>query len=99
MVRIGLYSEDRKLLSVLSSALGHEFQVSLEPSEDEVSQMLTSGGWDVVILDLDSSQIPLKPRIAACKRIVALQGSSVVMADDSLRGAAEELVRLGAYSY
>ncbi len=99
MVRIGLYSEDRKLLSVLSSALGPEFQVSLEPSEDEVSQMLSSGSWDVVILDLDSNQNSLKQTLASCRRIVALQGSSVVMADDSLRGAAEELVRLGAYSY
>lgn len=102
MVRIGLYSEDRKLLSALSSALGHEFQVSLEPNEDEVSQMLTSGSWDVVLLDLDSNlnnQNLLKQRIASCRRIVALQGSSVVMADDSLRGAAEELIRLGAYSY
>ncbi|MGC2604067.1 MAG: sigma-54-dependent Fis family transcriptional regulator, partial [Silvibacterium sp.] len=94
-----MYSEDRKLLSVLSSALGPEFQVSLEPSEDEVSQLLSSGSWDVVILDLDSNQSSLKQTIASCRRIVALQGSSVVMADDSLRGAAEELVRLGAYSY
>lgn len=99
MVRIGLYSEDRKLLSILSSALGHEFQVQLEPSEDEVHQMLSDGSWDAVILDLDSNQVLLKQRIAACKRIVASQVSSVVMADDSLRGTAEELIRLGAYSY
>ena len=54
MVRIGLYSEDASCCTVLSSALGPEFQVSLEPSEDEVSQMLSSGSWDVVILDSDS---------------------------------------------
>jgi DNA-binding NtrC family response regulator len=99
MIRIGLYSEDRKLLSVLSSALGHEFQVQMEPDEDKVSEMLSDGGWDAVIIDLDSSQSSLKQRIASCKRIVASQVSSVVMADDSMRGLAEELVRLGAYSY
>ena len=99
MVRIGLYSEDRKLLSILSSALGHEFQVQLESSEDDVHQMLSDGSWDAIILDLDSNQALLKQRIAACKRIVASQVSSVVMADDSLRGTAEELIRLGAYSY
>lgn len=102
MVRIGLYSEDRKLLSVLSSALGHEFQVSLESSEDRVDEMLSDGNWDVVILDLnsnDSNQEILKQRIASCRRIVASPVSSVVMADDGLRTAAEELVRLGAYSY
>jgi DNA-binding NtrC family response regulator len=99
MVRIGLYSEDRKLLSILSSALGREFQVQLESNEDSVSEMIASESCDVVILDLDSNQNLLKQRIASCKRIVATQVSSVVMADDSLRGAAEELVRLGAYSY
>jgi DNA-binding NtrC family response regulator len=99
MVQIGLYSEDRKLLSILSSALGREFQVQLESNEDDVSERLASQSWDAVILDLDSNQSLLKQRIASCKRIVATQVSSVVMADDSLRGAAEELVRLGAYSY
>jgi DNA-binding NtrC family response regulator len=99
MVRIGLYSEDRKLLSILSSALGHEFQVQLEPSEDEVYRIVSRGAWDVVILDLDSNQALVKQRIVSCRRIVASQVSCVVMADDSMRGAAEELVRLGAYSY
>jgi len=99
MVRIGLYSEDRKLLPILSSALGREFQVQLEQSEDEAARKLSLGEWDIVILDLDSNQSSVRERIASCKRIVASQVSSVIMADDSLRGAAEELVRLGAYSY
>ena len=99
MTRIGLYSEDRTMLTILSSALGPEFQVKLERSEEEAARKLSLGEWDVVILDLDSNQASLKERIASCKRIVASQVSSVVMADDSLRGAAEELVRLGAYSF
>lgn len=99
MVRIGLYSEDRKLLSILSSALGSEFQVRMEPSEDEVNRNLAAGRWDVVILDLDSNHARPQQQIAACKRIVANHVSSVIMADDSLRGVAEELVRMGAYSY
>jgi len=99
MVRIGLYSEDRKLLSVLSSALGHEFLVQLEASEEGVNQKLSDGSLDAVILDLDSNDKHLKERIASCRRIVAAQVSSVVMADDIMRGVAEDLVRLGAYSY
>lgn len=99
MVRIGLYSEDRKLLSILSSALGHEFQVELESNEDKIQEAIEEARWDAVILDLDSSQDTVRQRIASCKRVVASQVSSVVMADDSLRGAAEELIRLGAYSY
>ena len=98
MVRIGLYSEDRKLLSVLSSALGHEFQVQLEPSADSVAEKLSDGIWDAVILDLDSNQNLLKERIASCKLIISSQAATIVMVDDALRGVAEELVRLGAYS-
>ena len=99
MVRIGLYSEDRKLLSVLSSALGQEFLVQLEPTEDGVNRKLSDGSLDAVILDLDSNDKDLKERVDSCRRIVASQVSSVVMADDIMRGKAEELVRLGAYSY
>jgi len=99
MVRVGLYSEDRKLLSILSSALGREFQVQLESDEDRVLEMIASESWDALIIDLDSDHDLLKQHIGSCKRIVAAQISSVVMADDSLRGVAEELVRLGAYSF
>jgi DNA-binding NtrC family response regulator len=99
MVRIGLYSQDRKLLSVLSSALGQEFQVQFEATEDGVNQKLSDGSLDAVILDLDSNDPDLKERVDSCRRIVASQVSSVVMADDIMRGKAEELVRLGAYSY
>lgn len=99
MVRVGLYSEDRKLLPILSSALGSEFRVQIEPSEDEVRRNLAAGRWDVIVLDLDSSQDSSSQRIASCKRVVATPVTSIIMADDGLRGAAEELVRLGAYSY
>lgn len=61
--------------------------------------MLSDGAWEAVIIDLDSNQNLLKQRIGSCKRIVSSQASTVIMADDSLRGTAEDLVRLGAYSY
>ncbi|HUY82429.1 MAG TPA: sigma-54 dependent transcriptional regulator [Acidobacteriaceae bacterium] len=64
-----------------------------------MNQKLSDGSLDAVILDLDSNDKHLKERIASCRRIVAAQVSSVVMADDIMRGVAEDLVRLGAYSY
>jgi DNA-binding NtrC family response regulator len=99
MIRIGLYSEDRKLQPLLSSALGKEFRVFLESDEDGIDLMLSRGGCDVVILDLDSNHKSLEQRIACSRRIAAAQVSSVVMADDGLRPTAVELVRLGAYGY
>jgi DNA-binding NtrC family response regulator len=99
MVRIGLFSEDAKLRQVLSSALGKEFQVFLESTEDGINHILAAGGYDVMILDLDSNHTSLQQRIASCRRLVASRVSSVVMADDVLRATAAELVRLGAHSY
>jgi DNA-binding NtrC family response regulator len=99
MVRIGLYSEDVKLQQILSSALGKEFQVLFESTEDGINRMLAAGSCDVTILDLDSNHASLQQRIASCRRLVGSRVSSVIMADDALRATAAELVRLGAYSY
>jgi len=99
LIRIGLYSEDRGLQPLLSSALGKEFQVLVKSNEDEINQMLDVRGFDVVILDLDSSRESLKERIAGSRRIIASQVPSVVMADDGLRTAAVELIQLGAYGF
>jgi DNA-binding NarL/FixJ family response regulator len=96
MIRIGLYSDDPKLLQILSSVLGKEFQVLLETTEEGINRMLADAGCDVVILDLDSSHNLLQHRIACCRRIAGSRVSSVVMADDALRATAAELVRLGA---
>ena len=99
MIRIGLYSDDPKLQQILSSVLGKEFQIFLETTEEGINRMLADAGCDVVILDLDSSHDSLQDRIACCRRIVGSRVSSVVMADDTLRATAAELVRLGAHSY
>src|SRR5260370_38995773 len=99
MIRIGLYSDDPKLQQILSSVLGKEFQVFLETTEEGVNRMLAEAGCDVVILDLDCNHDALQDRIACCGRIVGSRVSSVVMADDTLRATAAELVRLGAHSY
>lgn len=99
MIRIGLYSEDRTLQPLLSSALGRDFQILLETNEDGVNHLISSGDCDVMILDLHSNHGSLAQRIECSRRIVASQVASVVMADDSLRSTAVDLVRQGAYGY
>jgi DNA-binding NtrC family response regulator len=99
MIRIGLFSEDRKLQPLLSSALGRDFQVLLKSDEEGINNMLDADGCDVVILDLDSNHDSLEQRIECCKRIAASHASCIVMADDSLRSTAFDIVRLGAHSY
>jgi DNA-binding NtrC family response regulator len=99
MIRICLFSEDRTLQPILSSALGKDFQVHTKPEETDVSGTLAAGECDIVLLDLDSDQKGLEERLKSCRRIVASNTPSIAMADDHLRSAAVDLVRLGAYGY
>ena len=98
---IGLYSDDRTLQPVLSSALVKEFQVRQASDEVAINRLLAAGGCEILILDLDANQKTLAQRIEASRRIIASRDSAVilVMADDSLRATAAEFVGLGAYGY
>jgi DNA-binding NtrC family response regulator len=99
MIRIGLYSEDRKLQSILSSALGNGFKVLVASDEAGIQRLLRTEGCDVVILDLDSNDDSLEKRVECSRRIAASESTCVVMVDDALRATAVELVRLGAHGY
>jgi DNA-binding NtrC family response regulator len=99
MIKIGLYSVDRTLSPLLSSALGKEFQVLSESDEHGMAVLLGSGGCDVMILDLHSKPGSLIERMEGLRRLVASPLPAVVMADDSFRSTAFELVREGAFDY
>ena len=99
MIRIGLYSEDRTLYPLLSSALGKEFHILLESNEEGMTGLLSAEGCDVMILDLYSNHDSLQKRIGCARHLIPSHVPSVVMADDSLRSTAFELVRTGAFGY
>ncbi len=99
MIKIGLYSEDRTLHPLLSSALGKEFQLLLEPDQEGMNALVSGGGCDVLILDLNSNHDSLQERIGFARSLIAENVPSVVMADDGLRSTAFELVRTGAFGY
>jgi DNA-binding NtrC family response regulator len=99
MIKIGLYSEDRTLCPLLSSALGKEFQVILNSDQEGMQELVEAGECDVMILDLNSNHESLQERITFSRRLIASNVPSVVMADDGLRSTAFELVRTGAFGY
>jgi len=98
-IKIGLYSEDRTLHPLLSSALGKEFQVLLESDEEGMKKLLAAGDCDAMILDLNSNRDSLQDRIEFSRRLIDSNIPSVVMADDGLRVTAFDLVRAGAFGY
>ena len=99
MTRIGLYSEDRTLHSLLSSALGKDFEVQLLPDGDEMDSLVSNAACEVMILDLHSHQDSLQTRIECARRLIGSDVPAILMADDSLRSTAFELVRAGAFGY
>ena len=99
MIKIGLYSEDRTLHPLLSSALGKEFQLHLKSDQEEMNDLVLAGECDVVILDLNSNHESLQERIGFSRRLISAKVPAVVMADDGLRSTAFELVRTGAFGY
>jgi DNA-binding NtrC family response regulator len=99
MIKVGLYSEDRTLHTLLASALGSEFELLLETDEDGINLLRAAGDCDVMILDLDSNHDSLQERIGCTQRLIATHVPSVIMADDGLRSTAFELVRTGAFGY
>lgn len=99
MIKIGLYSEDRTLHPLLSSALGKEFQLQLESTQEGMSALASTGACDVMILDLNSNHGSLHDRLGFARRLIASNVPAVVMADDGLRSTAFELVRSGAFGY
>ena len=99
MITIGLYSEDRNLHPLLSSALGTDFRVLLESSGEDMDALVAAGNCDVLILDLYSRNDSLRERILAAQRLLAANVPAIIMADDSLRSTAFEMVRAGAFAY
>jgi DNA-binding NtrC family response regulator len=99
MIKIALYSEDRTLRPLLSSALGKEFLVLQGSDAEEVHRLVLARECDVMVLDLNSNRDSLQERIEFSRKLIASNVPSVVMADDGLRSTAFELVRNGAFSY
>jgi DNA-binding NtrC family response regulator len=86
-------------IGLLSSALGKDFEVLFEPDGDAMDALVASGGCDVMILDIHSNQDSLPIRIECARRLIAANVPAILMADDSLRSTAFELVRSGAFGY
>lgn len=97
MIRVALHSDDRTLQPLLSSALGKDFQVSLESSVENISRMAAKAACDVVLFDLNARPEWLEKHLPEIRHLIESGTPSIVMADDGLRTTAFELVRLGAY--
>ena len=99
MIKIGLYSEDRTLRSLLSSALGKDFLIQQDSDAAGLRDLTSARGCDALILDLNANRDALHERIEMSRKLIASNIPAIVMADDGLRSTAFEMVRNGAFGY
>jgi len=99
VIRVGLYPKDSTLEKLLPSALGNEFEFIPLAEEEEIERLLSTGTCSVMILNLTARLDASGEQIAAARRLVRSKAAWIVMADDSLRAAADELVSQGAFCY
>ena len=69
MTKVGLFSTDRTLYPVLSSALGKDFQLMHEFGEERMGILAESGSYDVLLLDLHGNPDSLQERIESCRHM------------------------------
>jgi DNA-binding NtrC family response regulator len=99
VIRVVLFSQDRTLRPLLSSALGKEFEFFIDSSETGINRLVADEDCQVVVLDLNSNHDALRERIECARRLIASKITLLVLADDGLRATANELVRQGAFGY
>jgi two-component system, response regulator FlrC len=97
VIRVALFTQDLALQPLLSSAAGLEFQFFSESAEDQIRRLVEDEHCDVVILDLNPSDNGTRDRMEATSRLLADGYTVVVLADDSMRTTASELVDEGAF--
>jgi DNA-binding NtrC family response regulator len=101
MTKIGLYSGDRTLFPLLCSALGKQYQITLQSDENGMNDLVASDACDVIILDLNPNCDCLEHQIESFHRwiVSTVTVPVVIMGDDAFRSTAFELVRQGAFGY
>ena len=97
MIRLLLHSSDRKLQSLLGVTLGADYDVLVEPNQDEVKRILAGEQADVLILDFDSADASLDELLRFLSEIAVFRTPVVVMTDDEKRSTVLRFVEHGAY--
>ncbi len=99
MIRVLCYSNDRKLQTILSSALGPDYDLIVDSDQGEVKKAVADGRSDVLILDFDSNYGSLEDGLQVFGSVVNSGIPVVVMTDDARRPATLTLIQQGAYDF
>jgi len=99
MIKVVLYSEDRTLHPLLSSALGREFHLLQKTDEESIKDLVLADRCDVLILDLYSNRDSFEKSVESFRRLISLGVPAVIMADEDLYSKASDFVNQEAFGY
>lgn len=97
MDQVFVYSNDRALLSLLSSAFGNEYLIHNTSVAGDVKGQVHEGRRHVVLIDLNSHAESSDEQVDCAYRLVDSENNVVVLADSAHMQIAEDLVRGGAF--
>ncbi len=99
MIRVLCCSNDRKLKTILTPALGQDYDLEVESDGARIERAMSERPPDVVILDFDSNYGSLEEGMQLFQAHVQSGIPIVVMTDDTRRSATLALIQRGAYDY
>jgi len=97
MTRLVLYSEDSKLLPLLTAALKPLFNLKLESSKEQVKQIAAREDVEILVLDFDRNYSSFEQQTAFLNEVAGYRVPIVVMTDDLRRSTTTEFLMRGAY--
>jgi len=98
LIRIGLYTHNLTLRSLLSSVIGGEFKIGEERSAEEVRDLVLNRRCDVLVLDLDPDGTGIERQVRFYEEVASSPVPVIVIFDGQTAAIADALVRRGAYS-
>ena len=97
MTKLALYSQDLKLLPLLTSALKPQVDLSLESDKERFKEFAARGEADVLVVDFDRNHSSFEEQMAFLGEIADSSIPIVVMTDDLRRSTTTEFLLRGAY--
>lgn len=96
---IALLSTQQTLYAALKAALGANFKIRQIQNHFSAEEFLSGDDFDIAILDLNSAIGSLDSRKDLARSYIAEGVSLILLADDTMRSCATDLVKEGAYGY
>ena len=97
MIHLVLHTPDTKVQLLLASALKGEYEIDLEPSDQNLRNIAAQSSTDVIVVDFDSNYSPLQHQLAFCDEISDSRVPIIVMTDDLRVSTAIEFLQRGAF--